>query len=367
MQTVRFVDLGSQYKRLRNEILFKFDTISAQGAYVLSQEVSEFEKKFAEFCGVKYSVGVGSGSDALFMPLAAKGIGVGDEVITAPNSFIASAWVIARTGAKIVFSDVGEDMNLDPNLLEDAITERTKAIMPVHLTGRIADMESILAIAEEHKLMIIEDAAQAVGASYKNRRAGSFGLCAGFSLHPLKNLHVHGDGGIITTNDEVLYEALLKYRNHGLANRDVCEFWGINSRLDAIQAAIANLKLNHLDTWNSRFREIACMYSEHLEDYVSVPRDSANEKPVYHRFMIRHHERDKMQEYLASKGIETKVNYPIPLHLQPAAQSLGYERGDFPMAEKLADCILSLPIYPELRDEQVLYVIENVIDYINRS
>lgn len=366
MQTVRFVDLGIQYKGLRNEILSTFDTISSQGAYVLSQALSEFEKNFAEFCGVKYAVGVGNGSDALFMPLAAKGIGPGDEVITAPNSFIASACVIARTGARIVFSDVAEDMNLDPDLLEGNITERTKAIMPVHLTGRIANMESILTIADRHNLMVIEDAAQAVGASYRNRRAGSFGLCAGFSLHPLKNLHVHGDGGIITTSDQDLYQILLKYRNHGLKDRDICEFWGINSRLDAVQAAIANTKLNHLEAWNARFREIARLYSENLKSYVSVPHDADYELPVYHRYMIRHHERDEMQRFLAANGIETKVNYPVPLHRQPAAMGLGYKRGDFPVAEKLANSILSLPIYPELKDEQVFYVIEKVIECVSR-
>jgi len=366
MQTVRFVDLGSQYIKLRDEILAKFDSISSQGAYVLSNDVEEFEQNFSEFCGVKYSVGVGNGSDALFMPLAIKGIGAGDEVITAPNSFIASAWVIARTGAKIVFSDVGEDMNLDANLLEDAITERTKAIMPVHLTGRIADMDGISLIADKYNLLIIEDAAQAVGARYKTKRAGSFGFCAGFSLHPLKNLHVHGDGGVVTTDDQELYETLLKYRNHGLLNRDECEFWGINSRLDALQAAIANLKLKYLDEWNSRFREIASIYSDKLKDYVTVPNDSSYEEPVYHRYMIRHPKRDEMQKFLTLNGIDTKVNYPIPLHLQPAAKSLGYKRGDFPMAERLADTILSLPIYPELENEQVFYVVEKVIEYIER-
>ena len=360
MQRVKFVDLGKQYMKLRKEIIAKFDEISKQGAYVLSEELEEFEKNFAEYCGTRYAVGVGNGSDALYMSLLSLGIGHGDEVITAPNSFIATAWVIARTGARIVFVDVGEDMNIDPKLIESAISEHTKAIIPVHLTGRVADMNTIQTIADKYNLFVIEDAAQAVGAKYKGKRAGSFGICAGFSLHPLKNLHVHGDGGAITTNDHNLFEKLLKYRNHGLKNRDECEFWGINSRLDSIQAGIAKIKLRYLDDWNGRFRQIAHMYTEGLDDYVKVPKTRNYEEPTYHRYMIRYSDRDDLQRFLDDNGIETKVNYPIPLHLQPAAINLGYKKGDFPVTEKMAETILSLPIYPELYDDQVYYVIDKI-------
>ena len=360
MQRVKFVNLGKQYMKLRKEIIAKFDEISKQGNYILSEEVEEFEKNFAEYCGTCHAVGVGNGSDALYMSLLSLGIGHGDEVITAPNSFIATAWVIARTGARIVFVDVGEDMNIDPKLIESAISEHTKAIIPVHLTGRVADMNAIQTIADKHNLFIIEDAAQAAGAKYKGNRAGSFGICGGFSLHPLKNLHVHGDGGIITTNDNALFEMLMKYRNHGLKNRDECEFWGINSRLDAIQAGIANIKLRYLDGWNGRFRQIANIYTEALEDCVNVPKEQDYEEPTYHRYMIRYSDRDDLQRFLDRNGIETKVNYPIPLHLQPAAASLGYKKGDFPVTEKMAETILSLPIYPELEDDQVYYVIEKI-------
>ena len=365
MQRVKFVNLGKQYLKLRKEIIAKFDEISKQGAYVLSEEVEEFEKNFAEYCVTRYAVGVGNGSDALYLSLLSLEIGPGDEVITAPNSFVASAWVIAHAGARPVFCDVGADMNIAPELIESVITERTKAILPVHLTGRVADMDAIQAIADKYDLLVIEDAAQAVGASYKGKRAGSFGICAGFSLHPLKNLHIHGDGGVITTDDQGLFEMLMKYRNHGLINRDECEFWGVNSRLDAIQAGIANIKLKHLDTWNNRFRRIAQIYNENLKRYVAVPMKREYEEPIYHRYMIRCPDRDRLQSFLEDNGVETKVNYPIPLHLQPAASELGYKKGDFPVTEKLADTILSLPIYPEMEDEDVYFVIEKVQEYCN--
>ena len=363
MRRVRFVDLGKQYMRLRDEILAKFDEISRRGAYVLSEELLKFEESFAEYCGTRYAVGVGNGSDALYLSLLSLGVGPGDEVITAPNSFIATAWVIARTGARPVFCDVGEDMNINPEQIEAAVTARTKAILPVHLTGRVADMDAVQTIADKYELNIIEDAAQAVGAKYKGKRSGSFGTCAGFSLHPLKNLHIHGDGGVITTDDPDVFEKLMKYRNHGLINRDECEFWGINSRLDAIQAGIANIKLKHLDSWNSRFRRIAETYNENLKGYLTVPEDLEYEEPVYHRYMIRHPNRDRLQSFLDKNGIETKVNYPVPLHLQPAAAELGYKKSDFPVTEKLADTILSLPIYSEMEDEAVSFVIEKVREY----
>jgi dTDP-4-amino-4,6-dideoxygalactose transaminase len=366
MRGVKFVDLGLQYAALREEILGKIDAIAKTGAYVLGPEVEEFERSFALYCGVRHAVAVGNGSDALMLPLLALGVGSGDEVITAPNSFVASAWVIARTGARIVFADVGEDMNLDPAKVAAAITARTKAIMPVHLTGRVADMDGLLALARQHDLIVIEDAAQAVGASQRGRRAGAFGRAAGFSLHPLKNLHVMGDGGIITTDDESLFRRLLKYRNHGLKDRDECEFWGVNSRLDAIQAGIASIKLPHLDGWNARHRAIADIYSAQLEKYVTVPRYASHEIPVFHRYMIQTPRRDELAAFLASRGVETKVNYPLPLHLHAAAKDLGYRRGDFPVAERLAATILSLPVYPELTDDAVGQVAQTIRQFFEQ-
>jgi dTDP-4-amino-4,6-dideoxygalactose transaminase len=366
MTFVKFTDLGKQYLILREEILAKFDEISKQGDYILSDEVLKFENNFAEYCGARFAVGVGNGSDALYLSLMSLGVGSGDEVITAPNSFIASASVIARTGGTIVFADVGYDMNIDPDRVEKTITKRTKAILPVHISGRVADMESLQAIADKYNLFIVEDAAQAVGARYKGKRAGTFGVSAGFSLHPLKNLHVHGDGGVITTNEDTLYKRLLKYRNHGLRNRDECDFWGVNSRLDSIQAGIANIKLKYLDRWNERFREIASFYSANLRDYVSVPEYHDYEEPVFHRYMIQCSKRDELKNFLARNGVETKVNYPIPIHLQKAAKALGYKKGDFPVVEKLSDSILSLPIYPEMEDEHTCYVIDKIIEYYKK-
>ena len=362
---VPFVNLGLQFQNLRDEIISKFEELSINGSYILNAEVQEFEQNFAEYCGTRYAVGVGNGSDALSFSLIALGVGKEDEVITAPNSFIATASTIANVGAKPVFVDVGDDYNIDPEKIEAAITPKTKAIMPVHLTGRVADMDPILDIASKHRIQVIEDAAQAVGASYKGKRAGSFGITGCFSLHPLKNLHVHGDGGMITTNDKLIYEHLIKIRNHGLKNRDECEFWGYNSRLDGIQAAIANIKLPHLNRWNQRFRQIAIRYSKALASHVKVPKDNKYEVPVYHRYIIRHPNRDDLSKYLYNKGIETKVNYPIPLHLQEAAKSLGYKLGVFPMAEQQAQTILSLPIYAEMKNQQVEYVINSIRSFEN--
>lgn len=366
MKTVRFVDLGRQYLRLRTEILEKFDEISRSGDYILSREGAAFEQEFADYCGVPHAIGVGNGSDALLLSLLALGVGPGDEVVTVPNSFVASAWVIARTGARIVFCDTGEDMNMDPARLREAVTPKTKAVLPVHLTGRVADMDAILKVAREFNLRVVEDAAQAVGARRNGRRAGAFGDCAGFSLHPLKNLHVHGDGGVITTPDPDICAFLKKSRNHGLRNRDECEFWGMNSRLDEVQAAIARIKLPRLDEWNERFRTLAGRYRLGLEGVAGIPGEESGEEPVYHRFMIRHEQRDALQAHLAARGVETKVNYPIPLHLQPAAAGLGYREGDFPVAERLARTILSLPLYPELEEDDVDYVIETIKDFTRR-
>ena len=364
---VPFVNPGLQYKELREEILSRFDRISLSGNHVLGQEGKEFEEKFANFCGAEYAVGVGNGSDALSFSLVGLGIGKDDEVITAPNSFVSSAWTIANVGAKPVFVDVGNDFNIDCNLIEESITPKTKAIMPVHLTGRIADMQRIEEIADKFNLLVIEDAAQAVGASFKDKKSGSFGDSACFSLHPLKNLHVDGDGGVITTNNLSLYEKIIKMRNHGLKNRNECEFWGWNSRLDEINASIASLKLDYIDAWNERFLEIASLYIIELSDYVEVPTYAEFEKPIFHRFIIQHNKRDELKSYLETKSVYTAINYPLPLHLHEASMGYGYKLGDFPVAEDQAKKILSLPIYPELEDSQIEYVIASVKEFFKNK
>ena len=357
---IPFVNLARQFKNIESEITRTFIDIGRSGVYIMGQRLESFESKAADYCGVKYAIGVADGSSALFLILKALGIGPGDEVITATNSFIASAWVIVAAGAKPVLVDVTEDLNIDVQKIESAITSRTKAIIPVHLTGRPAAMEEINAIAIRHGLKVIEDAAQAIGATYHGQRVGSLGIAAGFSLHPVKNLGVYGDGGLITTNDSSLNKKIRLLRNHGLRNRDECEIWGFNSRLDTMQAAFAEIKLNKLDAWNQRCRDIANAYRHSMEKFVLVPIDQSWEVPVYHNFVIRTERRDELINYLGQAGIDTRIHYPIPIHLQGAARGLGYSQGDFPMAELYAKTMISLPIYPELNNTEVNYVISSV-------
>jgi dTDP-4-amino-4,6-dideoxygalactose transaminase len=361
---VPYLNLGLQHKNIKEEILRSIGTLLDNGQFILGEESQRFEKRFAALCGTTYALGVANGTDALFLSLMALGIGKGDEVITAPNSFLASASSIAIAGAKPVFADVREDFNLDPALVEKAITPATKAIIVVHLTGRPAPLDELLAIAKKHKLHLIEDCAQAVGALYKGKPVGSFGTTGCFSLHPLKNLAACGDGGVITTNDEKIYKHLLIARNHGLINRDECDFWSYNSRLDNLQAAILNVKLTELEKWTSRRREIAGIYQRKLKGLdLILPTDSTSEKAVYHTFIIQTTKRDALKQFLADAGIDTKVHYPIAIHQQKAAKELGYKPGDFPVTEKQTRTILSLPVFAELLDIEVNYVADKIIEF----
>ena len=356
---IPFVNLAKQFSSIENELVQNFIDIGRSGGYIMGEVLETFEKNAATFLEVKHVLGVADGSDALFLIMHALGIGEGDEVITAPNSFIASAWTIVSTGAKPVFVDVDQDLNINPKLIELAINEKTKAIMPVHLAGRPAKMDEINAIAKKYNLFVIEDSAQAIGARYKGKRVGGLSNAAGFSLHPLKNLGIYGDGGLIATNDDILYEKLKKLRNHGLINRDECEVWGYNSRLDTIQAAFANTKLKYLEKWNARCHEIATIYKNNLIG-IETPVDQEWEYCVYHNFVIKTINRDLMMQYLKENGVDTRVHYPIPIHLQNAAKELGYKIGDFPNTEIFSKTMISLPIYPELTDEEVYYVVEKV-------
>lgn len=356
---IPFVNLAKQFISIENELVQNFIDIGRSGGYIMGEVLETFEKNIATFLEVKHVLGVADGSDALFLIMHALGIGEGDEVITAPNSFIASAWTIIATGAKPVFVDVDQDLNINPKLIELAINEKTKAIMPIHLAGRPAKMDEINAIAKKYNLFIIEDSAQAIGARYKGKRVGGLSNAAGFSLHPLKNLGIYGDGGLIATNDDILYEKLKVLRNHGLINRDECEVWGYNSRLDTIQAAFANTKLKYLEKWNARCHEIAEIYKKNLTG-VEIPVDQEWEYCVYHNFVIKTIDRDLMMQHLKESGVDTRIHYPIPIHLQNAAKKLGYKNGDFPNTETFSKTMLSLPIYPELTNEEVYYVIEKV-------
>ncbi len=366
-KNIPFVNLAKQFIGLEDELTQAFLDVGRSGVYVMGDKLEEFESAAAKFCESPFAIGVADGSDALFLVLKAMGVGPGDEVITAANSFIASAWVIAATGAKPVLVDVGKDFNMHEETIVPAITTRTRAIIPVHLTGRPAPMDEINALAEKHNFFVLEDAAQAIGAKYKGRRVGSLGLAAGFSLHPLKNLGVYGDGGLITTADPSLNLALRKLRNHGLKNRDECELWGFNSRLDAMQAAFASIKLRRLDEWNYRCREIASLYRNGIKDFVEVPVDQDWEECVYHNFVIRTEYRDELMRFLKGCGVDTRIHYPIPIHLQEAAKDLGYSKGVFPNAERYALSMISLPIYPELSNDEVQYIIDVIKQFFSKG
>jgi dTDP-4-amino-4,6-dideoxygalactose transaminase len=365
---VPYINLGLQNRLIKEEMLEVVSGLLDSGQFILGEDLLKFESSFAHLCGTKYAIGVANGTDALFLSMKVMGIQPGDEVITAPNSYLASASSIYLAGATPVFADVREDFNIDPEQIRKVISPKTKAIIPVHLTGRPADIDAILAIAKEHHLAVIEDCAQAVGAEYKGKPVGSFGNLGCFSLHPLKNLSACGDGGVITTNNEDLFQKLLKARNHGLRSRDECEFWSYNSRLDNLHAAMLNIKLNKLSAWTARRREIASYYYERLSGLdLIIPKDKPYEKAVYHTFIIQTVRRNELKDFLSEKGIDTKIHYPIPIHLQDAAKYLGYGKGDFPVTENQTETILSLPVFPELTNEQIDYVSQSIIDFFYKK
>ncbi len=362
---VPYVNLPAQHAPIKEQLLSAVARVIDHGKFILGPEVDEFEERFAQMTGVAYAVGVNSGTDALILALHALGIGPGDEVITVPNSFVASAGCIAMAGAKPVFVDAQDDLNIDPDLIEGAITSRTKAILPVHLTGRSCDMAPVMKVAQAHGLHVIEDCAQAVGAEYRGQQVGSFGSVGCFSLHPLKTLNACGDGGVLTTNDPQLYQSFKELRNIGLKNRDECVAWSNNSRLDTMQAAILLVKMEYVDEWTEQRRSNARSYQRLLAGSPSIvaPQDQEYERSVYHTFVIQAHHRDDLKSYLADQEISTAIHYPIPIHLQEAAQSLGYGPGSFPVTESQASRILSLPIYPELTEEQIEYVVDRIRNF----
>jgi len=359
---IPYVDLAGQHGPIKEELLAAIGEVLDSGQFILGEPVAEFERQFAALCGVRYAVGVNSGTDALILALRAIGIGPGDEVITVPNSFVASTACIRLLGARPVFVDVGPDYNIDPGKIAAAVTPRTRAILPVHLTGRPCNMERIMAVARERGLHVIEDCAQAVIAEYRGRRVGSFGIAGCFSLHPLKTLNACGDGGMLTTDEAGLAEQFRILRNIGLKTRDDCVVWSGNSRLDTIQAAMLLVKLNYLEAWTEKRRANARFYQKHLADLsqVQVPMDKPHERAVYHTFVIQADNRDELRAYLAERGIGMAIHYPVPIHLHKAARDLGYGHGSFPVAERQAQRILSLPVYPELGDAELQYVVDSI-------
>jgi dTDP-4-amino-4,6-dideoxygalactose transaminase len=355
---IPFVNIGAQHAPIKAALLEAIGRVIDSGMYVLGQEVEEFEQRFAELCGTRFAVGLNSGTDALVLALRVLGIGPGDEVITAANTFASSAGCAAMLGARPILADVGPDYNLDPDSVERVITPRTRVIIPVHLTGRPAKMDELMALAEAHNLYVVEDAAQAVCAEYRGRRVGSIGKLGCFSLHPLKTLSALGDGGVLTTDDPGLYDEIKILRNIGLKTRDDAITWSGNSRLDTVQAAALLVKMQYIEAWTERRRAHAQRYRELLAviPQITPPDELPHERSVYQVFKLLADDRDALQKYLAERGIGSAVHYALPLHLQTVGAELGYKRGDFPVAERQAEHILSIPIYHTLQDDEIEYV-----------
>jgi dTDP-4-amino-4,6-dideoxygalactose transaminase len=361
MKTIPFVDLKKQYLSIKEEIDKAIQDVILNSAFIKGGYVKDFEGNFAGYIGVDYCIGVGSGTDALFIALKSLGIKEGDEVITVANSFIATSEAITMTGAKVVFVDCDEETyNIDNHKFEEAITNKTKAVLPVHLYGQPAAMDKIVQIAENHDLFVIEDAAQAHGAKYSNRNIGALSDCVCFSFFPGKNLGAYGDAGAILTNNEKLSNRMRMFANHGRIEKYQHEIEGTNSRLDGLQAAILDVKLKYLDKWIERRRDIAKMYDEGLECGAIVPKVLADVRHVYHLYVIRVKNRDEVISFLSDKGVSTGIHYPTPLPFLKAYEYLGYRPEDFPVAYSLKEELLSLPIHGDMTDEQVEYVITNV-------
>ena len=365
--TVPYSALAQEVSLVKPELMGAVESVLDSGRYILGPETVAFEREFAEYCQSKLSIGVSTGTCALHLVLASIDLQAGDEVITAPNSFIASASTIALAGGKPVFVDISDDGNMDPQKLEDAITSRTRAIIPVHLTGRPARMDDILEIAQNRNLFVVEDAAQAVGASLNGKRVGSMGYAACFSLHPRKNLHAFGDGGMVTSQNPELMTHLAKSRNHGLVNREQCDFWSFNCRLDEMQAAMLRVQLRHLDVLTAKRRSLAFRYNELLRPYVGVPDEGPGEHCVYQTYVVKAEKRDALKLYLNEHGVEALIHYATPIHLQPAAKELGYSASDFPKTMLHVSKILSLPLYPALTHAQQDIVVELVAAFYQKN
>lgn len=362
---VPFLDLAAQFASLRAEVLPVVEQVFARGHYILGPNVAAFEEEIAALTGTKFGIGVNSGSDALTLALRALDIGPGDDVITTPFTYIAPAEAIHQMGARIVFADIdGRTFNLDPAEVARKITSRTKAIIPVHLFGQAAPLNEFHALCEGRRIHLIEDCAQAIGARYHDRPLGSFGDMGCFSFYPTKNLGAAGDGGMLVTGDEALAKKLRMLRVHGIERRYFHDLHGYNSRLDEMQAAILRVKFQHLEAWNTRRAQIASRYSAGLAGLpLILPVTAPGNTHVFHVYAVLAEQRDALQQFLAERGVATIIYYPRPLHLQKVYADLGSREGDFPVAEEVSQNILPLPMYPELTDEQVDYVIATVCQF----
>ena len=366
---VPILDLKAQYAAIKEQVTRAIGEVCENQAFALGPAVARFEENVAAYCGSKHAIGVSSGTDALLVSLMALNVKPGDEVITTPFSFFATAGCVVRIGARPVFADVDLDScNIDPARIEEKISDRTRAIIPVHLFGQIAEMEAVTEIAKRHNLSVIEDAAQAIGASRNGLKAGTFGDCGCFSFYPTKNLGGFGDGGLVTTNTDSLAENIRTLRDHGQKPRYFYKVIGGNFRLDGIQGAVLNVKLKYLDDWNEKRRQNAALYdSLFAGSPVRTAAIDSHNVSIYHQYTVIVPNRDKLQKYLVDNGIGSAVFYPKPLHLQDCFRELGYRQGDMPVAERLCNEVMSLPVYPELTPEQIEYVAGAVLKFYGIS
>jgi len=362
---IPFAELRSQYASIKDDIDEAIQRVLENGWYILGENVERFEKEFADYCGAKYAIGVGSGTEALHLALLACGVQPGDEVITVPNTAVPTASAISFANAVPVFVDIDPvSYNMDPTQIERRITPRTRAVIPVHLYGQAADMDPILEVAHRHNLKVVEDAAQAHGTEYRGKRVGALGDVGCFSFYPSKNLGAYGDGGAIVTNDEDLAQNAFLLRNYGQKTRYYHSTKGFNSRLDELQAAVLRVKLRYLDSWNEARRQRAARYDRLLANSgVTTPAEMPYGRHIYHLYVIRSPKRDDLQRFLESRGIGTIIHYPVPIHLQEAYQDLGQAPGSFPIAERHAREALSLPMYPELPEESIERIAEAIHDF----
>jgi dTDP-4-amino-4,6-dideoxygalactose transaminase len=378
LDSVPFLDLQRQYEQVRAEVLGAVGRVCASQQYILGLEVEAFEREIADFCGVRSAVGCASGTDALWLALVAAGVQPGDQVLTTPFSFFAPASAIVRAGATPVFSDIDPStFNLDPihieKRLRSASSRKLRALLPVHLYGQCADMDSFQRLADEFQLTLVEDAAQAIGSAWRGKRAGSLGTAAAFSFYPTKNLSAYGDAGLVTTNDPEISAHMRSLGNHGMPRRYVHEEVGWNSRLDAIQAAILRVKLKYVESWNGARRRHASTYKRLFAEAglsttpsdspIQLPTASTSAHHIYHQYVIRAYRRDELREFLTARRIGTEIYYPIPLHLQPCFAYLGHRQGDFPEAERAAKEVLALPMFPELTEDEQRWVVQSIADF----
>ncbi len=366
MYKVPFVNYPLQYRNIKDEINTAINDVLSQGDLILRKDVEEFEENIASFVGTKYAVGLNSGTDALYLSLRAVGIGSADEVITVSHTFFATISSIVQCGATPVLVDIRKDFNMDMDKIEESITPKTKAVIPVHFNGRVCDMERLMSMAKKHSLIVIEDAAQALGAEFNGKRAGSFGLTGCFSFYPAKVLGGFGDGGLVTTNDRDTAEKIRILRNHGQKNKTEIIYYGINSRLDNLQAVVLNVKFKYLPKWIERRREIANLYYEGLANIRDIglpPKSDERFFDVYQNYVLRAEKRDELFNFLKENGVEALIKDPIPNHWQ---KNLSLSHFQLPYTEKFAKEVISLPIYPELTDEQIGHVVNCVRNFYQK-